>query len=257
MIGLLAALAVLTATPEVALVKRSIEGVSEETVAAVMRQITAGVQAQGLSVQTAKATCRDAKCLGDLSLSSKVAASIGVSIIRGRRDLTLDLEAIDGQQHQVALGTFGIPVKGEPLPADCAEFFRTLKLAVAPTPVADSPRVVKLEPTNEATPELVQSRSNSGLLRVSAGTTIAAGAVGLGLFLASAVVKVGLDGRLSHRSQSGVVMGITRDEAQNQANLSNGLINASFVPLAIAAVAAVTTVILYLRDSSPEAPVED
>jgi hypothetical protein len=258
MIALCATFVLLAAAPEVAVVQRSTEGVSPEVVAKVLRQISDGLKNEGFSPRTLSKSCVDAKCLSDTSLSEKVAATVGVTIIRGRRDLTLDLEAIDGQQRQLAINTFGVPFKGAPLPLECAEFFRNLKLELAPKNAAiDVPRVVQLEPDPkiEEAPELVEPKPARGLVRAAAVTTIVTGAAGVGLLIASAVVKIRLDGIWAKRDGS-VITEISRGEAERQAQLSNSLGTGSIVALAVTGVAAVATGVLWLTDA-PAAPVSE
>src|SRR5687767_14862526 len=130
---------VLGADPAVAVVKRSAVGVSDEAVAVVMRTVSEGLRVEGLEVQSASITCSgDRPCLAELAKSLKVEAVVGVTIIRGRRDITVDLEAVDGNQRQIAVQTFSVPNKGQPFPPEGAAFFNSVSrgMKVKDTPVA-------------------------------------------------------------------------------------------------------------------------
>lgn len=245
MIALCTIAVLLASAPPVALVKRSTTKASDEAVKAVLREITLGLEREGFEVRAGPETCgEDAKCLAGVAQTSGSAAALGVTIVNGRRALTVDIEAIDRLQHRLAAQAFGVPFKGEPLPADATEFFHLLKRALTPLP-EDAPKVVQLEPAPTPTPELIQTRPHRPLLKVAVVTTIASGAVGIGLLIAGLVAKNQLDRDL-HKSP----IPITRDQAYTRAGLANGLGAGSATALTLCGAAGVASTLLWLVPES-------
>ena len=238
--------AVLAAAPQVGLVRRSMPGVSEETIAVVLGQTTQALERESIDSRILSATCPgDANCLASLARDSKFAAAVGVTIARGRKDLTVDLEAIDGQAQRLAVQTFTVPAKGEPFPAEASDFFHGLKVALAHS---DTPRVVELEPRSPPDADPVQVRPANRLLVVSGVTTVATGAIGFGLLIGGGVLKSQLDGRLATRP----ITGITRTQAESQSSLANSLTTVSIVALAVAGAAAIASGVIWFQKPDPE-----
>ncbi len=204
------------------MVQRSATGVAPKPAAAVMRELTAGLERAGFVV----------------CVTSCKGATVSVTLSPGRRDLTVDLEAVDAGGKQLAVRTFGVPLSGAPFPVDVAGFFAALKVE------SDAPKVVALEPVVEveAKPVIVD-RAPSPVLPVLAVTTAVTAAAAIGLVIASLVVK----GQVESRVQPGRAIEGTRAEAQSQANLANGLGTASAVTFGLAGAALVTTGVLWFQ----------
>jgi hypothetical protein len=248
MIALCGLSAFLAAAPRVGLVKGSDTRAPEETVALVTRQITRGLEDEGFEVHPPTATCPEGpSCLGAIAKKEGLAAALAVTIVKGRRELAVDIEAIDPRQRRLAAETFLVPFKGEPFPPQAAELFHLLKQLLTPLP-EDAPRVTQLEPDPASPPQLTQAPPHRPLLKVAAVTTIATGAIGLGLLIAGAVAKGQLDADI-HRS-TGIV--ITRDQANARAALANGLGTGSATALSLCGAAGVATGLLWLVPSSSD-----
>jgi hypothetical protein len=243
--------AVLSATPEVAVVKVSTAGVSEATVALVIRTVTEGLQTEGLIAHQAARTCSDSRpCLASIATEVKAAAAVGVTVIRGRRDLTIDLEAVDPEQRELAVQTFSVPLSGAPFPPEAIAFFNTVsrRLKIANPPRDDAPREVRLTPETPIGGQ-VEVREVSGrtqATRVAIGVTIAGGVATLALVIAGVMAKGQLDQTLS---RPGPIVG-TRAQAETQASLANGLISGSLGAGGVTAAALTTALVLWATDDS-------
>lgn len=241
-------LAFVTASP-VGLVTRSAKGVPDDTVRLVLEGLTAGLKQEGLTVRPLTPGCSlDAACLAAAARENGLAAVVGVTLLKGRRDLALDLEAIDGKGRQLAVDTFSAPLAGAPLPPEAEVFLDRLKRALAP-PAEDAPRAVRLEPETSPAPDLVQAPSRGPWVKVSAVTTVASAALGLGCLIAGAVLKGQLDAKLN---PGGVTSAISRPEAEARARTVNALGTIGVVSLAITGAAAVTTTVLWLAPPATE-----
>ena len=247
----------LTANPEVGLVKRTMSGATDATVAVVLQKIAEGLEGHGLGARAVSTTCGgEVKCLASVARDSRLAAVVAVTIVRGRRELTIDLEAVDAAQRQLAVQTFEVPLSGAPFPAEGAEFFRALKTALAKS-VDDSPRTVELAPKpqadSEPIPEVVKPRGSNRLMLATGVTTVVTGVAGLALLIAGLVAK----GQLEARLTGNPVVGITRREAERRADVANALGTASAISFGVAGAGAVTTGILWLMPAQrAEEPLE-
>ncbi len=243
MLCLLATLSVLGAAPGIAVVKRSTSGVSEQVVALVLRTVEEGLRSEGLNPQSWPGICSDDRvCLGAAAKLAKTAAAVGVTVIRGRRDITVDLEAVDANQQQLAVQTFSVPSKGEPFPPEGIAFFNSVARRVKRD---DAPREVRLtpEPAQQPAVEVIADRSPAA--GISAGVTIAAGVATIALVIAGIVVKGQLDAAINSGRP---VAPLTRAAAEAKASTANALFSASLAAGGLTAAAAATTLVLFAQD---------
>jgi hypothetical protein len=239
----------LTATPEVILVKRSATGVPDATMTALLEEIRAGLEREGVHSRVGSSVCgSDLKCLGEAARTAKLQAALGVAVAPGPRNLAVDFELVDAKDKSVSASTFRVPLKGSPLPAEASDFFHITALLSAPE--TDAPRAVHLEPERTEAVEVSVARPRP-LLRVAGVTTIATAAAGIGLLVAGLVIKGQLDAQLKRMPIS-----ISRDAANSQAGLSNALGVGSAIAFAVCGAAAVSTGILWLQPASEPPPEE-
>jgi hypothetical protein len=247
MIATLALWSVLSSTPlQVLIVRRSSAGVADTTVAAVMHAVGNALERQGLVATIDVLTCSgDPACLAAQARASFAAATVAVTIVKGRRQLTLDLEAVDDAERPLTQRTFSVPLSGEPLPEEGTRFVEEVAHALlAPLRPTDAPKVVELAPppSRERLDVASAPPPTPLALRAAGGTTIALGAATVGLLIAGLVVKGGLDTQVN----AGPVIQLTREQAGQQASSANGLLTASALGAALTAAAGITTGVLWL-----------
>ena len=251
----LALLTVLAAQPpHVALVKRSSAGIDNAVTAVVMRAVSDALLEDGLTASLEDLRCPgDAACLASVAQGSSAVATVALTLVRGRKQLTVDLEAVDEAERALGVVTFTVPLLGAPLPLEGTQFLKRVADALlAAHQAADAPKLQQLEPVARPPPVAaveVRARSSSGSagLKVAGGSAIVLGAATVGVLIAAMVVKSGLEGQLARQP-----LPLTRVEAEQQASLANGLFTATVIAGGLTTAATVTTGVLWLKGPADE-----
>ncbi|MHB8876448.1 MAG: hypothetical protein ACYC8T_22365 [Myxococcaceae bacterium] len=236
------------APQQVVLVKGSAVGISDQTAATVLRTVGEALQERGFATQLHQGACdADRSCLAKASQSAGAAAALGVTMVRGRKDITIDLEAVDAQERQLAVQTFSANPRGRPFSGEAATFFDSLAGALAAPLESDVPRVVDLASHPSAGRSELAAAPPSRTRQLSSGAAAVGGVAALACLIGGLVVKGDLDSRL----QAGpVVTGFTRDEAQGRAGLANGLFTGALLSAAVAGAAGVAAGVLWSQESA-------
>lgn len=211
-------------------------------------QFAAALTEARLAPELVSDKCPDRACLFALARDSK-AAVVGVTLVKNRRGLTVDLEAVNAvtvlQQRTIAVAAEHLDQS-----ADVQLFAHQLAaLLLLDRPVADAP---KPELVPQAVPEepLVVAAQPSPAPKVIGGVSAGLGAVGIGLLVAGLVVKGSLDAALAEQP---VVTSLTRAQAEQQASLANGLMAGGAVALGLGVAGAATA--MGLRFAEAEEPI--
>ena len=224
------ALAVLCATigaaPRVLILAGPAEGVEASTRDAVLGDIEARLKATKLDVARSEARC-DSKtaCLADEANRAGAAAALSVTFFRGPRSVTVDLDARSPAGEQLEVLTTRILPGETRLSEQSAPFFAALAQRLSP---ADRPVEANLQPPSRPAPafeaEGSRPRGGPGTPLVVSGAGLVA--VSLGLLIGAVVSSSQLRSRISGGQ---VITGLSRKEAQSQADLANGLGTASLI----------------------------
>lgn len=230
------------APPPVLVVRRETAGVPEAAVAAVVRRVVDGLTAEGLAPGEVKLACAgDAACLATAARDAHAAGAIGVTVLKSRKGLSVDLEAIAPDARSVAVETFPVPSSGEPFPIEGADFLKKAGRALAPPSEDDAPRATSLAPApKEEVGVALEPRGNAAL-RVAATSAVVTGVLGLGFGVAGGVYGSALTAKF----QPGRRVPQTRDSAVAEAGLANGLMTASLIASLVAVAAGTTAVVLW------------
>lgn len=231
---------------KVALVERSTLGVSPAEGARLRAQLLATLDKVNLAAELVTPACASRECLTEVA-RTRGGCVIGVTLVKNRKGLTIDLEAVDAA-HVVLQQTFLLTGPLLERSPEAQVFAHQLagRLVADERPVVERP-----PPTLEPRPELVAEepievappRVAPRVLAVSAA---GAGAVAVGLLIASAVVKGNLDSALAEKP---VVTTLTRAQAQQQADLANGLLAGGVVGLGVGLALGATAIVLPLGES--------
>lgn len=240
MTALLLALA-LAAPPArpVTVVERATIGLGAAQAASLRKQLVVALKGEGLDVAELPERCADRTCLVARSLRLDRCV-VGVTMLKSKKGLSVDLEAVDGEL-LLLQETFVITSERLDKSPEAQVFAHHLarKLVAEDAPVAEvkpqpEPEPRRLdEPWVEPRPEWVETsapRSPSPAVLGISGGVVAA--VGVGLVIASVVVKGQLDGALA---QQPVITTLTRAQAQQQADLANGLLVGGVLGLVLGA----------------------
>ena len=230
----------LAASPQVVVIKRTSVGVSETAVARVVLTLLDELTKAGIEAREAPGTCGPERvCLASTAQLAKAAAALGVTIVRSRRDLTIDLEAVDDSEHPLGLQTFSVPLSGQPFPPAASAFFASLAAAVV-KPAADAPRAVQLEPPPSDAPIVIQRSNTAG--HVAAVSTLVVGATAIGLLVAGMVMRGSLETKL--RPPNGIISG-PRADAERQAGQVNAVLTGSLVATVVALASGGAAILLW------------
>lgn len=241
-------LALLTvAPPPVLVVRRETVGVSEPVVATVLRGVADGLTLEGLAAGEAKPACGgDAACLAQTAADAHAAAAMGVTVVKTRKGLSVDLEAIAADARALGVATFPVPASGAPFPPEAIAFLNKLARALAPKE-EDAPKLVELAPAPQKGPapvEAVHATARRPLLRPLVVGTAIVGVAALGLGLAGGLYANDLKARFT----AGRFINETRMQAQSEAALANGLVTGALISALVAAAAGVTGLIVWATD---------
>lgn len=244
--------------PRVEFVERNTVGVTAESSQRVRAGLTAMARKAGLRAIISREGCASSECLKELSESKKVSL-VGVTTVKSRRGMTLDLEAVYG--HRVLLlQTFVTSSESLESSAEAQKFIKELsaKLAASvpaedPTPPADAPRV-EVKPTvplpAETTPAWAEEQpTRSSAPGVVVGVSAGAVALGAGLLIAGLVASATLERELSSQA---VVTTLTRPQAQARADVANGLMSAGSITAGLGAAGLVTGLIWLGSNEQPQ-----
>jgi len=239
------AVVALAASPRVEFVERDTVGVKPETSLRVRTSLVALSTKAGLRAVLSTEGCTSSDCLKQIS-ESKGVSLVGVTVVKSRRGLTIDLEAVFGPR-VLLQQTFASSSDSLETSADAQRFGKELAAKlVATVPaedpvVTDAPRVETPKsvplPT-EPTPAWVeQTPTRSAGPGVVVGVSAGGMAVGGGLLVAGLGGRANLDAEL--KSQP-VVTTLTRPQAQSRADVANVLMGAGSVTAALGAAGLVT-----------------
>lgn len=240
---------VLAAAPQarVSIVERSTLQLTAAAGAELRAQLASALTEARLAPELARDKCPDRACLFARARDSG-AAVIGVTLVKDRRGVTVDLEAVNAvtvlQQR-----TLAVPAGRLDQSADVQLFAHQLAaLLLLDRPVAEAEKP-GLVPRDVPDAPLVVAAGPSPAPKVIGGVSAGLGAVGLGLLVAGLVVKGGLDAALAEQP---VVTSLTRAQAEQQASLANGLMVSGAVALGLGVAGAATA--MGLRFAEAEAP---
>ncbi|MEW5742821.1 MAG: hypothetical protein AB1938_28145 [Myxococcota bacterium] len=241
--------------PKVLIVERSTIGLGAAEAKDLRGRVALALDRASVPAEMADTRCRDRACLTALA-KEKSACVVGVTLVKNRKGLTVDAEAVDATTVLVQ-ETFLISsgaLEDSPEAQVFAHHLAAKLLKdrpVAETPVERPATVARaLEPpATEPHPELTQTPPSPLAPKVVFGVSSGVGAVGIGLLIAGAVVKGQLDGALLEQP---VVTSLTRAQAEQQAALANGLFAAGWTALGLGLAGSLTALIMTL--SADEGP---
>ncbi len=239
-------LALLSSTDgKVAIVERTTLGIPAGSGAALRQRLRVALGAAGLEAELVSPACADRECLTALA-RTRGACVVGVTLVKNKKGLTVDLEAVDAAA-VVLQQTFLLANEQLERSPEAQVFAYQLGTRLA----KDRPVVEPPPPPKVLTPGLVEapppwlepSPAPSRVApRVLGGVAGGLGAAAIGLLVASAVVK----GQLDTALREPVVTSLTRIEAQQQADLANGLLGGSVVALGLGLASGATALVLGL-----------
>lgn len=237
--ALAVALAALTAAPaEVLVVRRDTATVAPAVADKVVKHVIDGLTAEGVAARETTTACGGSVgCLAKTATDAHAAVAIGVTVLKARKGVSVDVEAVDAAGTALGAETFLVPPAGEPLPPEAAALFRRIAAAAVPVVADDAPKRVELAP---AAPVEVAAAPSSPLLKVAfvgAGVT---GVAAAGLAVAGFLTRATLQTKLAQP----VVPG-TRAQAQGEATLTNGLLVGALISTLVAVAAGATAVLLW------------
>jgi hypothetical protein len=231
----------------VVLVERSTLGLSATAGVELRGRLETAIERAGLSAEVSAARCADRACLMALA-KDRATCVVGVSLVKNRKGLAVDLEAVDGKVVLVQETFLLSSDRLEDSPEAQVFAHHLAGKLVVDRPVAEKvPSVAPVPeaPTVDPRPELAAAPPSNLAPRVLFGTSAGVGAVGIGLLIAGAVVKGQLDSALA---QQPVVTTLTRAEAEQQAALANGLLGAGAAALGVGVAGSVTALVMVLSD---------
>jgi hypothetical protein len=234
------ALLLLTATDgRIAIVERSTLGLPAASAAQLRERLKTALEAAGLEATVATEACPDRPCLMALA-HSRGAVVIGMTVVKNRRGLTVDLEAVDADV-VVLQQTFLLSSEKLERSPEAQVFAHQLHARVArDTPVVEAPKTLVPVARVESPPEWLEPAPPVAP-RVVGIASAAVGVAAVGLLIAGAVVKGQLDGALA---QQPVVTALTRAQAQQQAGLANGLLGGGSAALGLAVAGGITALVM-------------
>ncbi len=235
MLPLLLTLMLTAGDPEIAIVERTTLGVSSQAGAQLRGKLKLALEKVGLEVVITPDACADRTCLLDMARGG---CAIGMSLVKNKKGLTVDLEAVKDGAVVLQQTFLLMPNESLEKSPDAEVFAHQLQSRLAKdrpvvAAVPEKEKEPKLTPTNElvdAKPEWVEPAPRSAAPSVIGGVSAGVGALGIGLIIASVAVKGGLDTALQ---QQPLVTTINRAQAQQQADLSNALMAAGLASLGL------------------------
>jgi hypothetical protein len=231
-------LALAASPPQVALVKRSPPGLQNTVGAAVLHAVGDALKAKGLAVTIEVLGCEpDASCLASAARSSSSVATVALTIARGRKELTIDLEAVDENEKSLGVATLSVPLSGEPLPEEGLRFLGRVADGLL-KPVVDAPKAVVLAPAEQPLQVAVVAASPAPSrlpAKAAGGAAIILGVATVALLVAGTVMKGDFDARVGGPR---IITSIRRAQAEEQATLINDLFTASTVGAGLTTAAA-------------------
>ncbi len=243
MLPLVLLLAIAAGDVRVDIVERSTLGLSAPASVRLRERLKVALERDELTSRLAASRCADRACLMALAKSAGTCV-VGVTVVKGRKGLTIDLEAVDATsvvlQHTFLLSTDRL--EDSPEAQVFAHQLNTRLLK--DTPVVEPERAAAptlLEPVVEAQPAWLEPAPAPVFPRVLGGVSAGVGAVAIGLVIAGAVVKGQLATSLN---ETPVVTTLTRAQAQQQADAANALLGTGVVALIIAAAGGTTALLL-------------
>ncbi|MFZ5440920.1 MAG: hypothetical protein ACOZQL_12995 [Myxococcota bacterium] len=231
---------------KVALVERTSLGVKAAEAARLRAQLATTLGAEGLDVEQVGPACTERACLLELA-RARGGCVVGVTLVKNRKGLTVDLEAVaEGQVilQQTFLLT-GTPLDRSPEAQVFAHQLAT-RTAKDDRPLEErareEPRLTPRETVVEEELPAVTAAAPAApkVLGISAS---AVGAVAIGLLVASAVVKGNLDAALAEKP---VITTLSRAQAQQQADVANGLLAGGVLGLGLGLAGGATAFVLGL-----------
>ncbi len=225
----------------VSIVERSTLGVSPATGASLRERLKTVLTREEISTTVLKENCTSRECLMSLA-RERGTCVVGVTLVKNKKGLTVDVEAVDGEV-VVLQNTFLLTGEKLEQSPEAQVFAHKLRARlVDDRPVAEKP------PTLEPKREVVEPSLDDSLARapqsvaptVLTGVAIGSGVVAISLLIASAVVKGQLDAQLATQP----VTGLTRVQAQQQADLANGLLAGSVIGFGVGIAAGATALLL-------------
>lgn len=243
---------VLSAAPQgrVLVVERSTLQVPAATAVKLRERLAVAFEDARLTPQVVPERCASRECLFSLARDAD-AAVVGVTLVKNRQGLTVDLEAVDAtavlEQRTLVLATERLDTSPEvQLFAHQLAAKLLLDRPVADRPVADAPKPALVP---DAPPEapLVVAEAPSTAPKVIGGVSAGLGALGIGLLVAGLVVKGGLDGALAEQP---FVTTITRAQAEQQASLANGLMAGGAAAIGLGVAGAATAMGLRFAETT-------
>jgi len=238
MLSLLVLTLVTATEARVVIVERSTLGVSPSAGAQLRERLKTALRKVALEAELSKDACADRACLMAVS-KSKDAVVIGMTVVKSKKGLTVDLDAVDGDA-VVLQQTFLLSSDRLEQSPEAQVFAHQLSgRLVKDRPVAEP--TVKLEPKREVV-ETVFERAPAPSIapKLIGGASAGVGVVSIGLLIVSAVVKGQLDSAL----KMDPVSSLTRVQAQQQADLANGLLVSGLVGLGLGLAGGATAIAL-------------
>lgn len=238
--------------PPVIVVERVSLGLKPAEAAAARQQLVEALRRAGLGARPGDAACPDRPCLHALAKGWS-AWLVGVSVAKSKKGLTFDLEAVDAQEVLAQQAFLHVGKRLDDSP-DVEVFLQQLLERRRPPrddrPVAEAPRrepaldppaeVRRPEPAFDVEDAPAPASPAPKVLGVAAAGL---GALGAGLLVGGLVAKGDLDARLA---SGPVVQGLTRQEAQAQADLANALMASGAALLGLGAAGGTAAVVLSL-----------
>jgi hypothetical protein len=221
------------ADSEVAIVERSTLGISAQAGAQLRAKLKVALEQVGLEVVLVPDSCADRSCLLGFA---KGGCAVGMSVVKNKKGLTVDLEAVKDDVVLLQQTFLLMPNEVLEKSPDAQVFAHQLQSRLAkdrPVATTTVPEQEKLTPKTEVVetkPEWTEPPARSAAPSVIGGVSGGVGALGIGLIIASVAVKGGLDTALQ---QQPVVTTLNRVQAQQQADLSNALMAAGLASLGL------------------------
>ena len=243
MLGLLLVLITSATEARVVIVERSTLGIAPSVASQLRARLELALEQVRLEVTISAESCGDRACLMALARAQR-SCVVGMTLVKNRKGLTVDLEAVDGES-VVLQQTFLLSSERLEKSPEAQVFAHQLGARlVKDAPVVEPTPEPKLTvPVVEARPEWLEPTPAPAGPRVLAGISGGVGAAGLGLLIASAVVKGTLESSLKEQP---VITSLTRPQAQQQAELANGLLGGGLVALAVALAGGTTALVMGL-----------
>ena len=225
------------------IVERSTLGLSASVASQLRARLELALEEVHLEVTISAESCSDRACLMALAATQK-SCVVGMTLVKNRKGLTVDLEAVDGDRVVLQQTFLLTSERLEKSPEAQVFAHQLVSRLVKDAPVVEPVREPKLTvPVVEARPEWLEPTPPPAGPRVLAGVSGGVGAAGLGLLIASAVVKGKLETSLKEEP---VITTLTRPGAQQQAELANGLLGGGLVALALALAGGTTALVMGL-----------